>query len=121
MERAVNSIANQINDNGIFIGSIRDYDALLEIKPMYSPPYIHNTDKGQRVCFQTWDWSDDHYKLTQYIVDDGDNLEVSKFQCEYRATKREEFTKHLSDCGCKTDWKFSDETGFYQPIFVAQK
>ena len=38
---------------GIFVASIRDYDALLMQKPPYSPPYIHKTGKGQRVSFQT--------------------------------------------------------------------
>ena len=84
LEKAIKSIANQIKRNGIFVASIRDYDSLLMEKPPYSPPYIHKTDKGQRVSFQTWVWKDDNYKLTQYIVDDEETLQVSKFECEYR-------------------------------------
>lgn len=111
-----------IQENGIFVASIRDYDSLLMEKPPYSPPYIHKTDKGQRVSFQTWVWNDDNYKLTQYIVDDEETLQVSKFECEYRATRREEMTKLLRAHGCsKVEWKFPDETGFYQPIVVARK
>ena len=122
LSRAVKSIVNQIKENGIFVGSIRDYDALLQDKPPYSPPYIHETDKGKRVSFQTWIWNDDHYKLTQYIVDDEETLQVSKFECEYRATRRDEMTKLLLAHGCsKVEWKFPDETGFYQPIVVARK
>lgn len=122
LEAAVKSIVNQIDDNGIFVASIRDYDALLMDKPPYSPPYIHKTDKGQRVSFQTWVWNEDNYKLTQYIVDDEETLQVSKFECEYRATRREEMTKLLLEHGCsKVEWKFPEETGFYQPIVVAKK
>jgi len=122
LEAAIKSIVNQIDDNGIFVASIRDYDALLMDKPPYSPPYIHKTDKGQRVSFQTWVWNEDNYKLTQYIVDDEETLQVSKFECEYRATRREEMTKLLLLHGCsKVEWKFPDETGFYQPIVVAKK
>jgi len=80
LERAIKSITNQIKENGIFVGSIRDYDALLKDKPPYSPPYIHKTDKGQRVSFQTWDWNKEHYKLVQYIIDDNELLEISKFE-----------------------------------------
>jgi len=80
LERAIKSIINQIKENGIFVGSIRDYDALLKDKPPYSPPYIHKTDKGQRVSFQTWDWNKEHYKLVQYIIDDNELLEISKFE-----------------------------------------
>ena len=122
LDSAIKSIVNQIQENGIFVASIRDYDSLLMEKPPYSPPYIHKTDKGQRVSFQTWVWNDDTYKLTQYIIDDEETLQVSKFECEYRATRREEMTKLLLAHGCsKVEWKFPDETGFYQPIVVARK
>jgi SAM-dependent methyltransferase len=122
LESAVQSITNQILPGGLFVASIRDYDALLMNKPPYSPPYIHETEKGRRVSFQTWSWTDDCYKLVQYIIDDEAALQVSKFECEYRATRREELTELLLSAGCsKVEWKFPDETGFYQPIVVAQK
>lgn len=122
LESAVRSISGQVRPGGIFVASIRDYDSLLLDKPPYSPPYIHKTDKGQRVSFQTWVWSGNNYQLTQYIIDDEDNLQISKFVCEYRATRREELTKLLLSSGCsEVFWKFPEETGFYQPIVVARK
>jgi len=122
LEAAIKSITNQIVTGGIFVASIRDYDALLMDRPPYSPPYIHKTDKGQRVSFQTWNWNDDHYKLIQYIIDDEKTLQISKFECEYRATRREELTNLLVSNGCsKVAWKFPKETGFYQPIVIAKK
>ncbi len=120
--KAIKSITNQIKTNGIFVGSIRDYDALLKDKPPYSPPYIHKTENGQRVSFQTWEWKDDLYTLIQYIIDDNENISVSKFECEYRATLREEMTALFISNGCKSvDWLFPEETGFYQPIIIARK
>ena len=122
LEKAIKSIVNQIEKNGIFVASIRDYDSLLMEKPPYSPPYIHKTDKGQRVSFQTGVWNDDNYKLTQYIIEDEENLQVSKFECEYRATRRAEMTELLLANGCSNvEWKFPEQTGFYQPIVVARK
>ena len=122
LESAIKSITAQIVPGGIFVASIRDYDALLMDKPPYSPPYIHNTENGKRVSFQTWDWTDDHYKLVQYIIDDGATLKINKFECEYRATRRDEMTELLLTHGYSTvDWKFPEETGFYQPIVVARK
>jgi len=122
LESAIRSITGQIADGGMFVASIRDYDALLMDKPPYSPPYIHKTDKGQRVSFQTWVWNGDHYKLTQYIIDDEETLQVSKFDCEYRAARREELTALLTAAGCsEVVWKFPEETGFYQPIVIAKK
>ncbi len=122
LETAVRSIIRQTRTGGIFVASIRDYDSLLAKKPPYSAPYIHKTDKGQRVSFQTWDWQDDNYRLTQYIIDDEGDLHVSKFACEYRATRREELTGLLLSSGCsEVAWKFPEETGFYQPIAIAKK
>ncbi|MBR5485425.1 MAG: class I SAM-dependent methyltransferase [Oscillospiraceae bacterium] len=122
LEAAVNSIANQIAPNGILVASIRDYDALLADKPPYSPPYIHKTANGQRVSFQTWHWNDDCYKLVQYIIDDASSLQVNKFECEYRATRRDELTNLLLSNGCRNvTWLFPEETGFYQPIVIAKK
>ena len=112
----------QVKSEGIFIASIRDYDSLLMSKPPYSPPYIHKTNNGQRVSFQTWTWDSDNYRLTQYIIDDEASLTISKFECEYRATCRDELTQLLFASGCNdVVWKFPEETEFYQPIVVARK
>ena len=119
---AIGSITGRMNQDGIFVASIRDYDALLTQKPPYSPPYIHKTADGQRVSFQVWTWEDDHYKLIQYIIDDRKTVSISKFQCEYRATPRAEITDLLLARGCsEVKWLFPEETGFYQPIVVAKK
>ena len=122
LKTAVGSIVDRVKPGGIFVASIRDYDALLDTKPPYSPPYIHQTDKGQRVSFQTWVWNGDHYQLTLYLIDDERNLQIDKCVCEYRATRREELTSHLLSGGCnEVVWKFPEETGFYQPIVIAKK
>ena len=122
LSAAIKSITSQIKEGGIFVASIRDYDALLQDKPPYSPPYIHKTENGQRVSFQTWDWEGDNYRLTQYIITDEKTLQIGKFQCEYRATRREELTSLLIQNGCRqVRWLFPEETGFYQPIVIAKK
>ena len=122
LQKAVGSICGRVAKGGMFVASIRDYDSLLESKPPYSPPYIHKTENGQRVSFQTWNWNGDSYKLVQYIVEDEKTLGVSKFECEYRAVRRAELSSMLAVAGFgKAEWKFPDETGFYQPIVIAHK
>lgn len=122
LNSAIKSIVDQMAPGGMFVASIRDYDALLSDRPPYSPPYIHKTENGQRVAFQTWHWNGDCYKLIQYIIDDRETLEVSKFECEYRATRREELTELLLSNGCTyVEWKFPEKTGFYQPIVIAKR
>lgn len=121
-EMAIGSIISQVSSGGMFVASIRDYDALLDDKPPYSAPYIHKTENGQRVSFQTWDWKGDNYNLSQYIIEDGETLKTSKYECEYRAVRREEFTNTLLSDGCSSVvWKFPEETGFYQPIVIAKR
>ena len=122
LESAIRSIVNQIAPGGMFVASIRDYDSLLTNKPPYSPPYIHETGSGQRVSFQTWRWNGDNYRLTQYIIEDENLLQISKFECEYRATRREEMTSLLRAAGCsEVVWLFPEQTDFYQPIVIAKK
>ena len=122
LEAAVKSIVNQLAPDGLFVASIRDYDALLVQKPTYSPPYIHMTEKGQRVSFQTWQWEGENYKLIQYIIRDEGLPQISKFACEYRAVRRQELTDLLLIHGCReVMWKFPEETGFYQPVMIARK
>ena len=122
LNAAIKSITGQLAQGGIFVASIRDYDALLLDKPPYSPPYIHQIPNGQRVAFQTWHWEGDRYKLIQYIIEDGQTLQIHKFSCEYRATRRAELTQLLKANGCtKVTWLFPEETGFYQPIVIARK
>ena len=122
LETAVRSIIGQVRTGGIFVASIRDYDSLLMSRPLYSPPYIHRTDGGQRVSFQTWRWKEDNYRLTQYIIEDEDTLSISKYECEYRAVRREELTRLFCSAGCsEVAWRFPEDTGFYQPIVTARK
>ncbi len=122
LEKAIESITGQLKSGGMFVASIRDYDSLLEKKPPYSAPYIHRSEKGQRVSFQTWDWNGDCYKLIQYIIEDEETLNISKFECKYRAVTRKEITELLIKHGCsRVEWKFPEETLFYQPIVIAKK
>ena len=122
LRTAVSSIIERLRPGGIFVASIRDYDSLLTSKPPYSPPYIHKTEKGRRISFQTWDWGNENYRLTKYIIDDEEPLRISKFDCEYRATRREELTKLLLAGDCReVTWMVPEETEFYQPIVSARR
>ena len=122
LAQAVNSMVGRLRPGGLFLASIRDYDSLLQSKPPYSPPYIHKTEAGRRVSFQTWDWEGESYRLTQYIIEDEGALSIHRFDCEYRATRREELSALLLEAGCREAvWLFPEETGFYQPIAAARK
>ena len=119
---AIRSIVGRLRKGGLFIASIRDYDLMLAEKPDHSAPYVHKTEQGQRVLFQTWNWHGENYQFIQYIIDDAETLSVSKFECEYRAVRRAELSAHLHQAGCREVlWRMPEETGFYQPIVIARK
>ena len=122
LQTAAQSIAGRLREGGVFVASIRDYDRMLAEKPAYSAPYVHKTEQGQRVLFQTWDWHGENYRFIQYIIDDAETAAVSKFECEYRAVRRAELTACLCNAGCREVlWRMPAETGFYQPIVIARK
>lgn len=122
LEKAVRIFVGRLRDGGLFVASIRDYDRMLQEKPAPSAPYVHKTENGQRVLFQTWDWVGENYRFIQYIIDGGASLQISKFECEYPATRREEISKLLYACGCReVFWKLLEITGFYQPVVIVRK
>ncbi len=122
LQTAAQSIAGQLREGGLFVASIRDYDLMLTEKPDHSAPYVHRTEQGRRVLFQTWDWHGENYQFIQYIIDDGETVSVSKFECEYRAVRRAELTACLRQAGFrKVRWRMPEDTGFYQPIVIARK
>ena len=122
LQKAVQSITGRIREGGLFVASIRDYDRMLVDKPGYSMPYVHKTAGGQRVLFQTWDWKGDNYRFIQYIITDEETTQVSRFECEYRATRRDELTDLLRAAGCReVIWEMPEATGFYQPVVIVRK
>ena len=124
LTKALQSIYARTLAGGLFIASIRDYDAVLREKPSCPPPNIIPTALGRRVIFQIWDWLEkDIYHFTQYIIEDeNDEPVIHKFGCSYRALTRAALTGALSLAGfCRVKWIFPKESGFYQPMVIAEK
>jgi len=121
LKRAASSIYARLDAGGVFVASIRDYDVILKDKPRNPEPYILNLPNGKRVAFQIWDWDDDVYDLTQYIVEDTDDLKIHKFTSVYRAITRTELTSVFNAAGFRDiKWLMPENSGFYQPIMIAK-
>ncbi|MPM17868.1 Ubiquinone biosynthesis O-methyltransferase [bioreactor metagenome] len=122
LARAAASISAQLKPGGTFLASIRDYDAILQEKPLSPAPYILKTPNGKRIAFQIWDWSDRIYNFTQYIIEDAQALTVYKFSSTYNAITRCELTEIFSEAGFRNiHWLMPEQSGFYQPIIIAKK
>lgn len=109
--------------NGIFMASIRDYDALLAERPQITSERVMGSGENRRVTLQVWDWYDDTYDVTQFIlVRETDAWQMRHYTTHYRALKREMLSSALSGAGfSNVVWLMPETSGFYQPVVVAKR
>jgi 2-polyprenyl-3-methyl-5-hydroxy-6-metoxy-1,4-benzoquinol methylase len=67
--RATVQIRRKLRSGALFIASIRDYDSLVQEKPMVQGPNFYSDEKGRRIVHQVWDWLDDRrYTFHLYMT-----------------------------------------------------
>jgi ubiquinone/menaquinone biosynthesis C-methylase UbiE len=122
LRQALLKIRSKLNDSGILLATIRDYDALLLTRPSIQPPSFF-AENGKRFVHQVWQWEGDQYVLHVYItLQTGDGWQVKHFVSRYRALSRTELNETLRDAGfTSVEWLEPEATSFYQPIVVAKK
>ncbi len=120
---AIKAVGSKLKSNGLFLASIRDYDALILQKPTMQQPAFYGTDGKRRIVHQVWDWIDQtRYTLHLFITTQSDQAWTSRhFVSEYRALQRSELSKVLQSAGFQdVRWLMPAESGFYQPLVVAR-
>jgi glycine/sarcosine N-methyltransferase len=119
---AVQSIATKLQPGGLFLASIRDYDALIEEKPPATVPHVIDSPNGQRIIFQVWEWAGEIYTLHHFIVQQqGADWLTTRRSTRYRALRRAELSHALEMVGLvNIGWHQPEATGFYQPIVTAR-
>jgi SAM-dependent methyltransferase len=123
LSRGVLAMRSKLKANGLFIASIRDYDALIPQRPTMQEPVFYGVEGNRRIVHQVWDWtSDTSYILHLFIsVQSGQTWTTHHFISEYRCLLREELTKALQSNGFREiQWLMPAESGFYQPLVVAK-
>lgn len=119
---AAAQIRAKLRDGGVFMASIRDYDRLIEERPLVQGPSFFSDTAHRRIVFQLWDWSDERrYSFHLYITRDTPaGWQTHHGVCEYRAVLRDELTKILERAGfVRVRWLLPHESHFYQPIVLA--
>lgn len=118
-----NEIFKILKPNGMFFASIRDYDQILLSKNTITEPYYHIDEKGKRISFQTWDWIEDTYTLTQYLIKHKNKFcKIKSFSTKYRAITREEISLKLhANNFSEISWIMPEDSDYYQPIVIAKK
>lgn len=122
--RAAQQVYGKLRPGGSFIGSIRDYDQLLVERPTNQQPNFYSDDGGKRIVFQIYDWIDERrYRFHLYITrNTGSAWHTVHLTSTYRAVLRNELRGILAQAGfSNARWLLPPESGFYQPIFIAQR
>jgi SAM-dependent methyltransferase len=130
--QAAAAIKSKLRPNGLFIASIRDYDALIVERPTSQPPAFWGKPGSRRIVHQIWDWTDGtdtdpqkndpSYRLHLYItVESPQGWKAHHFVSRYRWLLREELSSVLRDAGFnEIRWLMPAESGFYQPLVLAR-
>ena len=121
--QAAEQIRARLRPGGCLMASIRDYDRLMEERPVVQGPSFYSDQGHRRIVFQVWDWVDDrryhfHLYITRELAKGWHTFHTSAL---YRALPRDEVTAALSQARFKNArWLFEAESGFYQPIVLAE-
>jgi glycine/sarcosine N-methyltransferase len=122
---ALSSILSMLRPGGVFLGSMRDYDQARLDRPTGTMPRRIVDHLGERVYVQTWDWSEDarYYELRLFVVKrSGENWNARPLETLMRAYTRAEITTELEKTGfASSEWVFTGQSGYYQPVLVARK
>jgi glycine/sarcosine N-methyltransferase len=124
LNHAVRAMGSKLRPGGWFLASIRDYDALIVQKPTIQGPAYYGEQPERRIVHQLWDWIESaKYIVHLYItIHTGVDWVTHHFTSEYRCLKREELSSTLLTAGLtEIRWLMPAESGFYQPIVLAQK
>lgn len=124
MSLALENIASKINSGGLFLASIRDYDALLNTRPTSTLPVVKDNAGAKSITFQVWDWlTPNTYTVNHFTLKgQGNNYEPHIRQTTYRAYQRAELGLLMTACGFKDiHWLLPEDSGYYQPIVIAHK
>jgi glycine/sarcosine N-methyltransferase len=121
--QAATQIRRKLRAGATFMGSIRDYDTLVQERPVVQGPAFYSDQGSRRVVHQVWDWSDARrYTFHLYLTREVQGAwETQHYVSNYRAVLREELSRILQAAGfvgCR--WILTAESGFYQPIVVAK-
>jgi len=121
---AAKNILSKMKSNSLFIASIRDYDQLLEDKPISIQPNIKDFEEERTISFQVWDWDENNVYTVNHFTLKGLNEKFDTFlrTTKYRAYKRDEISKIFEEAGfTEIKWLMPNESEYYQPIIIALK
>jgi glycine/sarcosine N-methyltransferase len=118
---AAAQIRKKLRPGGIFVASTRDYDRLIQERPVVDGPRFFSDAGRRRIVFQLWDWIDERrYSFHLYVTrETPTGWRTQHGTTTYRAVLREELATILESVGfVRVKWALPAETGFFQPLVV---
>jgi SAM-dependent methyltransferase len=126
LDDALSSIASCLAPGGVFLASVRDYDALRRDGVGGVPGVLRQRANGREIVGQAWEWSDDleRMRIHLYVLHEQvpDEWTTSVHSTWYRALGRDALTAALARAGFHdTRWHEPADSGYYQPIVTARR
>ncbi len=124
LQAAAGAMHSKLRPGGLFLASIRDYDALIRDRPTFQGPAFYGEEGQRRIVHQVWEWTGAaRYRFHVYItLQQGKTWDAHHFVSEYRCLLREELSATLASAGFEgIRWLMPAESGYYQPIVVARR
>lgn len=121
---ALRSIRMCLPAGGLFLASIRDYDALSRDRPGGVVPVTYSSNAPRRIVGQAWQWSErgETVLIRLFILQESHGgWSCSLWTTRYRAWRRAELEAALTTSGFDGGtWHSTDDSGYYQPIVTAR-
>jgi hypothetical protein len=109
LAQAAGQIRAKLRMSGTFVAGIRDYDEILQQRPVVQGPGFISDGGKRRIVFQLWDWQDERrYTFHRYITHET-STRWKNFHgaSAYRAILRDELTGILDRQGfTNIRWRF---------------
>lgn len=122
---AIQNMWAKLETPGLLLISIRDYEKIINEKPVATVPKIIDDPSGRRIIFQVWDWATEGqvYTLNHFIIQEAKGLwQTNCTKTTYRALLQKELSSILAEVGfVNIEWLNPEVSGYYQPIVIAHK
>ena len=121
--KAARSIKAKLRPGGLFIASLRNYEAIILERPNVQPPSFYGAQTERRIVHQIWDWkTNDTYAVHLYLtILNSGAWKSHHFTTDYRCLLRAELNAVLETTGfTEIEWIMPDTSRFYQPIVIAR-
>lgn len=125
LRQGLYELYGRLRHGGLFLVSIRDYDALLQDKPTVTPVDLFGREPHRYFSFQEWQWAtgDTHYTFNHFIVQQsGTSWHTTQRTARYRALRWHELKAAMKEVGFRQIQRHEPgQTGYYQLIVTAKK